>query len=277
MNILCNACLIVFGLLLLFVTCLIVISNVKKMRIKKDILNYEINNNCMLIFITDISFKGSFFDKLSMNSGYSYIHEHVINIDDSTKFQYFIEKANSNKIKRLDIIIHSNGGSIMPNDIIVSNLYTFNGAVNTYIPYYAHSAASMIAISGTTMYMNNCSVLSPVDPIHCANKKEFSYQALCELYKMKKNSLEEDLLLEYIDGKKTYDDAISVTHSLLKKRVKPKYIPKIIEEFVSGKYPHDKIFSYNHIKNLGLHVVNPIPKDIINITKKMLIALQKIN
>lgn len=255
---------VIIIMLIVFCTCM------RNLYIHLCIANFELKNNSRFLVITDIQARKSLWKKIC--TPLSGLDAYAIDINNCKQFQYWLAKAATDNVQRLDISVQTLGGDVMANDVIVSNIISFRGIVNVYIPMYAHSAGSMIALASTKLYLNNHSVMGPVDPIHSHGKDEYSMHSLIELLKIKKiNNLEEDMIIKYIDGKKIYDDNIDTLRKIFtKKKYSYKKIQKIINEFGSGKYPHDKIFSADHVKSLGINPCMPVPYDIMKFTENIL-------
>lgn len=260
-----------YGLLIcsIVVILIMIYERIRNYCIYLDIWNFEEQNNSKFLIITDISDNGSLWKKIFSNS---ILNKYVIDINNNEYFQYWMSIISNNNINRIDIVLQSYGGYIMANDIMVTNLINFKGIINIYVPAYAYSAAAMIALTSTNLFLNKYSVLGPVDPVCKHNKEQISIHSLIKLVKIKKNSsIDEDLLLKYIDHKKIYDENICILKKIFtKKQYSHKKISKIIDEMASGKYHHDKIFSSEQIKSFGIKTMLCVPNIIMDLTEKII-------
>lgn len=84
-----------------------------------------------------------------------------INIGD---VQGFMEVINGLKGDKLDIILHSPGGSPEATEAIVNYLRTKFSYVRVIIPHAAMSAATMLACSADEIVMGKHSYIGPIDP-----------------------------------------------------------------------------------------------------------------
>lgn len=84
-------------------------------------------------------------------------------IDDSdiTGFSDLIERIES---KELDVFLHSPGGSAEATERIVNLLRENFEHIRFLIPNAAYSAATMLALSGDEIWMDDRSTLGPIDP-----------------------------------------------------------------------------------------------------------------
>jgi hypothetical protein len=239
---------------------------IKALVIRIRIMNFERKYKSRLLFIIDKDKRWKY--KLST----LFVQKYIIDIDECNKFQYWLDEVTNDNIYRIDIVLQSTGGLIIANDVIISNLMTFKGIINTYIPFYGHSAASLIALTGHNLYMNNHSVMGPVDPMHSDKNEDYSIHALIELSADKnREPPDQETAIKITDGKKLYDDNIEMLKKIFnRKKITEKKIIKLIDEFGSGKYPHDKIFSYEYVKSLGLKINYPVPREINEMTRNLL-------
>lgn len=78
--------------------------------------------------------------------------------------QGLMEVIHGLKGKKLDLIIHSPGGSPTATEALVTYLRTKFNDIRIIIPHAAMSAATMLACSGNSIVMGKHSFLGPIDP-----------------------------------------------------------------------------------------------------------------
>lgn len=84
-----------------------------------------------------------------------------IDLSDITGFSDLIEGIKS---KTLDVLLHSPGGSAEATERIVKLLRKNFEDIRFLIPHSAYSAATMLALSGNSILMDDRSSLGPIDP-----------------------------------------------------------------------------------------------------------------
>lgn len=82
---------------------------------------------------------------------------------DKTAIAELIEPIPQNE-KNLDILLQSPGGFLEPTEMIVGLIRRRFESVHFFIPHTAKSAATVMALSGNKIYMDNRSELGPIDP-----------------------------------------------------------------------------------------------------------------
>lgn len=89
----------------------------------------------------------------------------------------FIEVTKSIKEKSVDIVIHSPGGSADAVESLVDILRSKFDDITFIIPNIAKSAATMLALSGNLLIMDEMSELGPIDPQLIIPKEDSIIQA----------------------------------------------------------------------------------------------------
>jgi len=245
--------------------------NLKKyLDLVENIKIIESNNDSHLIFILDDTWNKCL-DKLPDE-----VTNRIIDIDDEEKFIEWISNKFSSK-KLLQIVIYTNGGSISSSDSIFKTLLRYNGEKRIYIPFYAYSAGSMIALAADKIFMNKYSYLGPVDPqipYGENDNDECSSNILIRLLSEKdKNNISDKVLISAFDASSFHSDNIENLNLIFKTKEISEINTKIlIDEFGSGKYPHHKQFFPNILRKFGLNISTRMPLKINEIFHKLLEA-----
>lgn len=226
---------------------------------------YEKENDCKVLIITD-----KFWEYLPL-----FLKKRMFELDDCEEIfmQWFQEDYSKNK--KLEIIVHTYGGTIKSSDLIFISLMNYQGKVNVYVPFYAYSAGAMIAFAGKRLYMNPYAVLGPVDPqmyFTVKNEDTCPSNSLITLEKLKdRNRIKDDILINMTTAKSYHQDNIDNLQKLFtKKNYKKQKIEKIIDEFASGKHPHNKPFDVHTLKSFGLKIRVNMPDDIQTIFNQLI-------
>ena len=64
----------------------------------------------------------------------------------------------------IDFILHTPGGLVLASEQIAAALSKHPGKVTVYVPHYAMSGGTMLALAADEIVMDDNAVLSPVDP-----------------------------------------------------------------------------------------------------------------
>jgi ClpP class serine protease len=71
---------------------------------------------------------------------------------------------NDFKGKPFDLVLHTPGGEIFSSLMISRMLRNYPGEIRVFVPLYAMSGGTLLALSGSKIFMNKISCLGPVDP-----------------------------------------------------------------------------------------------------------------
>jgi len=75
--------------------------------------------------------------------------------------------------KPIDFIIHTPGGILLSAYQIARALREHEGAVTVFVPHYAMSGGTLIALAADKIVMDKNAILGPVDPQLSVNGKSF--------------------------------------------------------------------------------------------------------
>ena len=106
--------------------------------------------------------------------------------------QGFMSVLSGLKGKRLDLILHSPGGSINSADQIVQYLRRKYNYIRAIIPQNAMSAATMIACAADEIVMGKASALGPTDPQVFLGGNQVAAQSILNEFAQAKKEVKED-------------------------------------------------------------------------------------
>jgi len=190
-----------------------------------------------------------------------YNNSNVLTIDDTVQFTQLIQ---NNMYDTVSVIIHTDGGSIKASDMIVNILLNSSKKINMYIPYYAFSAGTMIALTGDWIHMTRQSFLGPTDPqisiTYDGNTYDVPSRAL-----IKGKFTDDNLNIHKHDATIYHYDNIRMMRKIF--RIKGnRNNKKIINLLGSGMYPHTRPITGIELQNLGMtNIIMDIPKDFVNL------------
>jgi ClpP class serine protease len=159
----------------------------------------------------------------------------------------------------IDIIIHTPGGIALAAVQIARAIKDHPGKVTVYIPHYAMSGGTLIALSADEIVMGNQSVLGPVDP----QIGQYPAPSIVNVLKQKPLSTIDDqtLILADIAEKAICQLGDSII-DILPDRYTPEEKRKIADTLTQGHWTHDFPITPDIAKKLGLNVNTNVPRDI---------------
>ncbi|MGC9016956.1 MAG: SDH family Clp fold serine proteinase [Caldimicrobium sp.] len=164
----------------------------------------------------------------------------------------------------IDIILHTPGGLVLAALQIALAIKKHPAKVTAFVPHYAMSGGTLIALACDEIVMDEHAVLGPVDP------QIEGYPAASILRLLKKKPIEkiEDKTLILAD---ISEMALKQMKENLKLILNDKYPPEKIEELAEilsqGHFTHDHPITFEEAKKLGLPVRTDMPIEIYQLMK----------
>jgi hypothetical protein len=185
----------------------------------------------------------------------------VINLENLDDLMRLLTIITVKKQKECNIIIHTEGGQCSAIDAVSRLLSESKCKINTFIPQYAYSAGTLIAICGNKLYMNWYSLLGPIDSqIYYDDEESFSAKYVKEFNN--KDGTESKDFLKGLQAKAYHNDDEELLENILKNNTNK---GKIKKRLLNTKFSHLKSYTRNDIKEMGLPVINDVPKKIMEI------------
>ncbi|MBS7313594.1 MAG: hypothetical protein KIG54_02290 [Bacteroidales bacterium] len=192
-----------------------------------------------------------------------------VSIDEQDKNAFMTTVYKLDKVKGLDLILHTPGGDIAATESIVTYLKSiFKGDIRAFIPQISMSAGTMIAMSCKEIIMGNQSSLGPIDPqiggIACQAVIDEFNRAVDEVSKNPAAlGLWQTIISKYhptflTDCENAVKWADKLAKKWLKEVKKGINYNKIKKVFLnhSNSYSHSRHLSKQDCKNAGLNVTD---------------------
>lgn len=188
-----------------------------------------------------------------------------ISIEDSERILRAIHLTPSDM--PIDLVLHTPGGLVLAAHQIARALTRHKAKVTVFIPHYAMSGGTLLALAADEIVMSENAVLGPVDP-QIGEYPAVSLLKLLEAKPVEKLS-DQSLILADIANK-----AVKQVEALVRKilldhtpevKIAHENIPKIAEALVSGIWTHDHPITIEDAQELGLPVTTDIPQEIFEL------------
>lgn len=159
----------------------------------------------------------------------------------------------------IDMIIHTPGGLVLAADQIAMALHRHKGKVTVFVPHYAMSGGTLIALAANEIVMDENAVLGPVDP-QIGQSPASSILSVLQ-HKAPKDIDDQTLILADIARKATAQLGATVTE-LLSERIPKEHLEPLAEKLTSGTWTHDYPITPEAAKAMGLQVRMDMPTEI---------------
>ncbi|MGC9099707.1 MAG: SDH family Clp fold serine proteinase [Caldisericum sp.] len=160
----------------------------------------------------------------------------------------------------IDIILHTPGGLVLATEQIAQALVRHKGKVTVFIPHYAMSGGTMLALASDEIIMDENAVLGPVDP-QIGNYPAASIIKVLE-EKNKDRIDDETLILADVSKKAMVQVKEFVKKLLLANGRSEDDAERISTMLTEGRWTHDYPITFEEAKDIGLNVSSEMPREI---------------
>jgi ClpP class serine protease len=159
----------------------------------------------------------------------------------------------------LDIILHTPGGLALAAEQIANALYKHPGKVTVFVPHYAMSGGTLIALAADQIVMDENAVLGPLDPQVGGYPAVSILSVLAD--KPQAEIDDQTYILANISQK-----AIRQTKETIQRIAGRAYsggeAVELAEKLGSGEWTHDYPISVEQARSLGLKVSTEMPIEV---------------
>jgi ClpP class serine protease len=156
----------------------------------------------------------------------------------------------------IDVILHTPGGLVLAAEQIAKALVEHKGKVTVFVPHYAMSGGTLIALAADEIVMDANAVLGPVDP-QIGDMPAASIVKVVEI-KGPQRVADEFLMLADMAQKARIQVATFVAQVLAKHMDEKKSI-QVATILTEGRWTHDYPITVQAARQLGLKVSTDMP------------------
>jgi ClpP class serine protease len=162
----------------------------------------------------------------------------------------------------LDLILHTPGGLVLAALQIARAIDRHKGKVTVFVPHYAMSGGTLIALAADEIVMSEYAVLGPVDP----QLGQFPAASLLKVIKAKPIAEVEDETLVLADqAEKAIAQLRERVAALLASKVGPERAGELARVLTEGTWTHDYPITFDVAQGLKLPVGSGMPDEIMEL------------
>jgi ClpP class serine protease len=159
----------------------------------------------------------------------------------------------------IDLILHTPGGLVLSAAQIAAALSKHPGKVTVFVPHYAMSGGTLLALAADEIVMDVNAVLGPVDP----QIGQFPAVSILKVLTQKDpNKIDDETMILADVSRKAIDQVKSTIRTIACCHYTPEQAAVIAEELASGQWTHDFPISFEKAQELGLNVADSMPLEI---------------
>ena len=162
----------------------------------------------------------------------------------------------------IDLILHTPGGLVLAAEQIAHAIKEHPAPVTVFVPHYAMSGGTMLALAADEILMDENAVLGPVDP------QIGEYPAVSILRAVNRkdaNELDDKTLILADVAEKALVQVEEFILGLLKGRHEEAENKRIARELSSGQWTHDYPLTPEKVKAIGLEVTVGLPSEVYDL------------
>jgi len=181
-----------------------------------------------------------------------------IDINDSEEVQRAIKLTD--KEVPLDIVLQTPGGMVLAATQIARAIKAHPGKVTVFVPHFAMSGGTLIALAGDEIRMCEHSVLGPIDP-QLGNQPAVSLQKVVADKPIEK--IDDNTLVLADMGQKAIKQIQATAEVLLKGSMEAEQARALSTSLTEGRWTHDYPIFADEARELGLPVNTDMPESVM--------------
>lgn len=159
----------------------------------------------------------------------------------------------------IDVILHTPGGLVLASEQIAHALLKHPARVTVFIPHYAMSGGSLIALAADEIVMDENAVLGPIDP----QVGKFPAASIIQAAESKPLEKVDDETLIMADiSRKAIRQVNRCVERILDSRMETADARRLARTLTSGQWTHDYPITFEEAQSLGLQVSKEVPEGI---------------
>jgi len=155
---------------------------------------------------------------------------------------------------QIDLVLHTPGGLVLAAEQIACALKRHKGKVTVFIPHYAMSGGSLIAMAADEIIMDPNAVLGPVDPQLGGPQGYYPAVSILKALEQPNPHRDDQTLILGDVAKKAIDQVYEAVYFLLLEHNTPEKATELAKMLSEGRWTHDYPIDFEQAKELGLPV-----------------------
>jgi ClpP class serine protease len=162
----------------------------------------------------------------------------------------------------IDIVLHTPGGLVLAALQIARAIHKHQGKVTAFIPHYAMSGGTLIALAADEVMMSEYAVMGPVDP------QLGQYPAASILKTVAKKPIkdtDDNTLILADQAEKAMVQIHDSVRELLSDKLPAEKAEELARKLSEGTWTHDHPITVDTAKSFGLPVRSDIPAEFLDL------------
>lgn len=166
---------------------------------------------------------------------------------------------------QIDLVLHTPGGLVLAAEQIACALKRHKGKVTVFIPHYAMSGGSLIAMAADEIAMDPNAVLGPVDPQLGGQQGYYPAASILKALEQPNPNRDDQTLILGDVARKAIDQVYQAVYSLLLEHNTPEKAAELAKMLSEGRWTHDYPIDFEQAKEMGLPVNDHMPMEVYDL------------
>ena len=163
----------------------------------------------------------------------------------------------------IDLVVHTPGGLVLASEQIACALKRHRGKVTVFVPHYAMSGGTLVALAADEIVMDPDAVLGPVDPqLGSPQSGYFPAASILKALDQPNPNRDDHTIIMGDVAKKAISQVNQTVYHLLLEHQTPGKAADLAKMFSEGRWTHDYPINYEEAKEMGLPVATDMPEEI---------------
>ncbi len=159
----------------------------------------------------------------------------------------------------IDLVLHTPGGLVLAAEQIAYALKGHKAKVTVFVPHYAMSGGTLIALAADEIVMDPHAVLGPVDP----QLGQYPAASILKVLEKKDiNKIDDQTLIMADISHKALNQVKNCVKTILSPKLSEEKAEQIADLLSRGQWTHDYPITYKQAQELGLPVSTKMPVEI---------------
>jgi ClpP class serine protease len=162
----------------------------------------------------------------------------------------------------IDMVLHTPGGLVLAALQIARAIHKHKGKVTAFVPHYAMSGGTLIALAANEIVMSEDAVLGPVDP----QLGQYPAASIIKVMATKPIAKIDDNTVILADqAQKALSQLRSSVQEFLADKTEPNKAAELAKLLAEGTWTHDHPITYETAKGFGLPVRSDISPEFLEL------------
>ncbi len=165
----------------------------------------------------------------------------------------------------IDMVLHTPGGLVLASEQIACALKRHTGKVTVFIPHYAMSGGTLVAMAADEIVMDPNAVLGPVDPQLGSQQGAYPAVSILKALEQPNPNRDDQTLILGDMAKKAIDQVYNTVYNLLLEHNTPEKASELAKMLSEGRWTHDYPIDFEQAKEMGLPVNEKMPREVYDL------------